>query len=173
MARSIFDFESEDRVESPERLNEYIRVASPGTWALVGAMVIVMVAFLVWGFTGTIPETDTFRGVVDKTMGYDVDVIVDSSEYTGKSLIGREAHFTLSDGVTRRGTIVNSTDTPLSRKEMEQVLESDYLSKVLISADYSYILDLKPEDDLENFEYELTNVTIITREIKPINFLSR
>lgn len=173
MARSIFDFESEDKVESPERLNEYIRVASPGIWALVSALVIVLVSFLVWGFTGSIPISDTFRGVVDETMGYDVDVIVDAAEYAGKSLVGREAHFTLSDGVTRRGTIVNATDMPFSRKEMENLLESDYLSKVLISADYSYVLDLKPEDDLSEHNLELTDVTIITREVKPISFLTQ
>ena len=68
MARSVFNFESEDRVESPERLNEYIRVASPGVWVMVSALVLVLVAFLVWGFTGRIPETSTLKGVVDTTM---------------------------------------------------------------------------------------------------------
>ena len=62
MARSVFDFENEDRVESPERLNEYIRVAGPGTWVMISALVLVLVAFVLWGFIGTIPETVTVQG---------------------------------------------------------------------------------------------------------------
>ena len=78
MPRSVFDFESEDRVESPERVNEYIRVVSPGTWVMVSGLFLVLVAFIVWGFTGTIPQTEVFKCVVDETTGYGLDVVVNA-----------------------------------------------------------------------------------------------
>ena len=73
----MFDFENEDRVESPERLNEYIRVANPGTWVMVSALLLVLAAFIAWGLIGTIPRSVTLKGVVDKSTGYSLDVVVD------------------------------------------------------------------------------------------------
>ena len=171
MARSVFNFESEDRVESPERLNEYIRVASPGVWVMVSALVLVLVAFLVWGFTGRIPETITLKGVVDKTMNYHMDVFIDASRYSGQSLVDKEISFSLPCGETGHGKIVNAGKTPYSKEELAKLLESDFLANSLLYADYSYVLDVDPMEDLSDHDLEIGEVTIITKEVPPISFL--
>ena len=173
MPRSVFDFENEDRVESPERLNEYIRVAKPGTWAMVSGLVLVLVAFIAWGFIGTIPKSVTLKGVVDESTNYSLDVVVDASQFSGKSLVGKEATYRLPCGAAGKAKVTKATETPMSREEMANVLESDFLASSLVDSDYSYILLVQPEEDLSDHGLEIGQVTIITDEVRPVSFLLR
>lgn len=171
MAKSIFSFESEDRVESPERLNEYVRVVSPGLWVMISALILVFAAFIAWGFTGRIPETITLKGVVDPSLNYHIDVMVDASQFSGQSLVGQEVSFAFSSGAKGQGTVVNASQTPFSREEMAELLKSDFLNDSLVNADYSYLLDIESEEDLSRCALEIGQVTIITGEVRPIAFL--
>ena len=49
---TIFRKKSLDRVSSPEQLNEYIKVASPGMWMVLLAIVVFLAGMLVWGSIG-------------------------------------------------------------------------------------------------------------------------
>ena len=57
MAREIFRRKSLDRIQSPESLNDYIRVASPSVWLLMVGIIALLVGALVWGLTGHIDST--------------------------------------------------------------------------------------------------------------------
>ena len=46
-----------DKVSSPEQLNEYIRVANPGVWMVLAAIVILLAGVVVWGFIGHFDTT--------------------------------------------------------------------------------------------------------------------
>lgn len=59
---TIFRKKSLDRVSSPEQLNDYIKVATPGMWMVLLAIVIFLVGMIVWGALGKL-ET-TVRGAV-------------------------------------------------------------------------------------------------------------
>lgn len=48
----IFRKKSMDRVNSPEQLNDYIRVANPGVWMVLAAIVILLIGVCVWGIFG-------------------------------------------------------------------------------------------------------------------------
>lgn len=39
-----------NRVKSPEDLNDYIRVANPGVWLVLVAVVILLAGVCIWGF---------------------------------------------------------------------------------------------------------------------------
>ena len=173
MPRSVFDFENEDRVESPERLNEYIRVAKPGTWVMVSGLLLVLVAFIAWGFIGTIPKSVTLKGVVDESTNYSLDVVVDASQFSGKSLVGKEATYRLPSGATGKAKVTKATETPMSREEMTNVLESDFLASSLVDSDYSYVLLVQPEENLSDHGLEIGQVTVITDEVQPVSFLLR
>ena len=54
MKESIFRKSSLDRVSSPEQLNEYIRVARPSVWVVLGAIVALLAGVLAWGIFGEI-----------------------------------------------------------------------------------------------------------------------
>ena len=57
MNSQLFRKKSVDRVSSPEQLNEYIRVANPGVWMVLAAIVILLAGVVVWGFIGHLDTT--------------------------------------------------------------------------------------------------------------------
>lgn len=57
MNEQLFRKKSIDRVSSPEQLNEYIRVANPGVWIVLAAIVILLVGICVWGVLGHLDTT--------------------------------------------------------------------------------------------------------------------
>ena len=48
----IFRKKSIDKVSSPEKLDDYIRVTTPSVWITLAAIVILLVGAIVWGFFG-------------------------------------------------------------------------------------------------------------------------
>ena len=57
MNQQLFRKKSVDKVSSPEQLNEYIRVANPGVWMVLAAIVILLTGVVVWGFIGHLDTT--------------------------------------------------------------------------------------------------------------------
>ena len=57
MNQQLFRKKSVDKVSSPEQLNEYIRVANPGVWMVLAAIIILLVGVIVWGFIGHLETT--------------------------------------------------------------------------------------------------------------------
>ena len=51
--KSVFRKKSLDRISSPEQLNDYIRVSSPGIWILLAAVIILLIGIGVWAVFGT------------------------------------------------------------------------------------------------------------------------
>ncbi len=60
--RVIIRKKSIERVESPEQLNDYIRVTNPSVWLILIATIILIVGTLVWGVFGRI-QVNTDSGV--------------------------------------------------------------------------------------------------------------
>ena len=57
MNEQLFRKKSIDRVSSPEQLDAYIRVASPGVWLVLMAIVALLVGVCVWGVLGRLDTT--------------------------------------------------------------------------------------------------------------------
>jgi len=49
---NIFRQKNIDHVSSPEKLDEYIKVTTPGVWIILAAIVILLIGAAVWGFAG-------------------------------------------------------------------------------------------------------------------------
>lgn len=56
-AASIFRKKSLDRVASPDQLDQYIRVSSPAAWLVLTAILLLIVAAIVWACLGRVPTT--------------------------------------------------------------------------------------------------------------------
>lgn len=67
MNTNLFRKSSIDRVNSPEQLNEYIRVANPSVWLILAAVVALLVGVLIWGVFGTIETNIETGATVEKT----------------------------------------------------------------------------------------------------------
>jgi len=62
MDNSLFRKSALDRISSPEQLNEYMKVAGSGVWAVLGGLAVTFIAFFIWGVMGSIPETTEVTG---------------------------------------------------------------------------------------------------------------
>lgn len=52
MGKELFREKSLQKIESPESLNDYIRVSKPGVWLLVAAVILLLIGACVWGLLG-------------------------------------------------------------------------------------------------------------------------
>lgn len=57
MKTNLFRKKNIERVASPEQLDDYIRVSSPSSWAILGAFAILLVGICVWGIFGRLDTT--------------------------------------------------------------------------------------------------------------------
>ena len=57
MDKGIYRKKSIDRVSSPEQLDGYIQVVTPGVWLILGAVLVLLGSVLLWSVTGTIDVT--------------------------------------------------------------------------------------------------------------------
>ena len=61
MANTVFRQESIKRVSSPEQLNDYVKVSTPGIWMVLIGVAALLIGICVWGIFGhlnTVVETD-------------------------------------------------------------------------------------------------------------------
>ena len=54
---SLFREKSLERLESPEKLNDYLRVTSPGVWLVLAAVIVLLAGVCIWGIFGRIDAT--------------------------------------------------------------------------------------------------------------------
>lgn len=57
MNEEIFRKKSLEKIKSPESLNDYIRVTTPGVWLLLAAVILLLVGIVLWGVFGHIETT--------------------------------------------------------------------------------------------------------------------
>lgn len=57
MKDSIFREKSIDRINSPEKFDEYVKVSNPGVWMLMAAMLISLVAVIIWAVSCVLNTT--------------------------------------------------------------------------------------------------------------------
>ena len=53
----LFREKSLEAVESPESLNDYLRVTSPGVWLVMAAVIVLLAGAILWGVFGHIRTT--------------------------------------------------------------------------------------------------------------------
>ena len=53
----LFREKSLEAVESPEALNDYLRVTTPGMWLVMAAVIVLLLGGILWGIFGRIETT--------------------------------------------------------------------------------------------------------------------
>lgn len=163
--KGAFRQESLDRIASPEQLGDYIRVTSPSAWLLLGAIFIITVCVAIWGFTGTLPVTQSLNG-----LSTDDGVICFMPTFSmEKDILGNKAQITLPNGETISGVVTHVAAMPLSSEELAASLGKAWLISRLITADYSNQVTVTSDFPLP--PNTLVNVALIIDEIKPIGFI--
>jgi hypothetical protein len=65
MNKQLFKKSSMDKVSSPEQLQDYVKVANPGLWMVLLAIVILLAGVVAWGCIGRIDTTLSTAIVTD------------------------------------------------------------------------------------------------------------
>ena len=63
--QSIFR-EKSIRPSSPDQLNDYLRVTSPGVWVVLAAVILLMAGTIAWATVGTLGTTEKARILVEE-----------------------------------------------------------------------------------------------------------
>ncbi len=189
--------QEESRKASRDGLDDYIKVSSPGLLVIIGALSLVLVATIVWGFTGTIPVTLTVTGCVVDTEalseqqvqngdaagdayaipdGVWIARLVDSSKYSAEQIVkfGGDVTIAMPDRTTFKEKIEYVTPYPLNRDEVRQYLRnSDWVVDQCVNSNYSWGIAVHVYDDISDHMFTTPQVTMITDEVPPISFLAR
>lgn len=156
MKENIFRKKSIDRVNSPEQLDEYIRVASPGVWLVLTGIAVLLVGCVVWGIFGTIETTQN------------VEVVCNGEEL--QCYISPETVDSISEGMAV--TVNGQTGTVLTVSDVPVMIPKDadpYLLYIggYSAGDFAYTAEISV-DGLPDGIYE---AKVVTESIKPISFV--
>lgn len=125
MQEEIFRKKSLDKIQSPEDLNDYVRVANPGLWLVLAAVIILLVGACVWGICGRIESTLPVTAEVSSGMA--VCSYSDSGKMepeAGMVLRIGDENFTLQSADPASGSAAGIVSLPDGFYEGEIVLES-------------------------------------------------
>ena len=69
LSNKLFRKAALERLASPERLDQLIKITSPVGWLTLGAIIFLILVTIVWGFLGKIPTTVQANGILTRTGG--------------------------------------------------------------------------------------------------------
>ena len=155
MANSIFRKKSMERVSSPEQLNDYIRVTSPGIWLVLAAVIALLIGFVVWAVVGKLESKVSAAAV--------------SSEGTVVCYVRDSEIANVAEGKTVR---INGNEYSVASVSVEPIAVDEsftpYTLRIggLTVGEWVYVVTVN--GDLAAGVYE---ASIVTDSISPISFL--
>ena len=152
-----------NRITSPEQLNNYIRISNPGVWIILGAIVAFLAGFFVWIFMGEIEIS--------------FEAMIFTQGHESRAFLTYDKISQLHEGMTVRinGTKINGTITNISHDAIiyDEIIKS--VGRVNLSAieinefDKFFAVSIK----FDNVPQNLARADFITGIVKPIHFLLR
>ena len=173
---------------SPDKLNEYVRIATPAAWVILLAMIVIVIALFIWGFSGTLPVHCAARGIGIRTgakeTGTDgegkVDAVlclVDPVKATARDLENKEASVVFRSGRRINGTTTLMDPFPLSRETISEKLggiglNAEWIVSQMEEYPFMYLAVVNLEEEVDHLYFgELAEVSVITEEVRPYRFL--
>lgn len=158
---TFFRKESMQRISSPEKLDEYLRVLNPSVWVMLTALIGLIVVFFIWGFTGTIHDVCSTNGVRS------ADTLTCYVEPQYGMEIRTGMHVIVNGDSS--GVVVNVEKEPVTRSEAEKEIGNAFHSATLDLHDWNTRVDIAADGtDSAN---EVQTAEIVVSEFRPIEFL--
>ena len=106
-----------DRLSSPEKLNDYLKVTSPAVWVALTAIILIIAGAVVWGITTYIHSAA--KGTAEVKDGKLVVVFDDPSQASNVKegltvKVGGTSSTITSVGMNQEGKIIAVADTTLA-----------------------------------------------------------
>ena len=165
LQNKLFNKSSMERISSPEKLNDYIQVANPSIWLILGAAILLLAAVLVWGIFGSVSTTYTVKGVAS---GGSIICYVNANEDIQVDR-GMQVAITGDMKGTVTGEVTDVSAAPLSYVEASSGIESDYAVYALGLADWNIKTTVSADSELT--EGAIYSVSITTESIRPIDLV--
>ena len=151
----LFRKKSLESIESPEVLDQYLRVTSPGVWMYMAAVIILLIGVCVWGIFGHINS--------------EVKVAVISDDTGTYCLVPEEA---LDAVIEDRMITVEGEELSLAPKSMEpETIEEKEDVYVLLAGDLVPGDIVYPVDITSELKEGVYTGIIVTETITPMSFL--
>ena len=151
----LFREKNMEQIESPEALDDYLQVTSPGIWVVLATIVVFLVGACIWGAFGHIDSTVKAAVVAD-----------------GKETVCLVPESALSSAVADRSVKIDKTEYELSPESLEpQVISEDtniywILAGNLSIGDIVYRIPLS-----ESLDEGVYSGTIVTETLTPMSLL--
>ena len=155
MSEKLFREKSLKKVNSPEELNDYVKVANPGVWLLLGALIILLIGTLVWSIYGKLDTIVQALGVVENKQ---VNIYIKESDM---EKIDENTIFKLDNNEIQITSI--SKEPIVVDKEF-----SDYMLHVGELSVNEWVYVIKAKADIPDGVYP---IEVIIESIKPISFV--
>lgn len=158
---ALFNRKAMDKMRNPDDLDKALRIANPGVLAVLCACVIFLLGFLAWGIFGRITSAVSTTGV---SLGGKVECFLSDEEMLGVS-VGDKANV---NGAAMR--VAEVSETPLSREETRDVVDSDYLADRLMTDKWAWRVTL--EGNASGLEEGVpVSVHITVKAVAPISLI--
>lgn len=154
MADSIFRKKSLDRVASPEALNDYVRVANPGVWVILSAIIVLLLGVCIWGTFGHL-DTRLKVGAVHENNKTKCYITEDSIDKVSEGMV------ILIDGV--EGSVSSISAKPIQISDVDA-----YLAHVAGFESDQWVYEAVCDVNVSDGVYE---AEIITDSVAPISFV--
>lgn len=152
MDKRLYREKNIERVSSPDQLNEYMRVTNPGVWLILGAVILLLAGFCVWGIYGHMDSLTKGAVRVDETgaVCYVTEKVRDK----------------LSEGMSLQVNGHEATVTAIGEKPVQ--IKDDYLIHLGEFAEGAWLYELTLKTDVPQGEYA---VELVTGSISPMTFV--
>ncbi len=168
MQNNLFKKSSMERISSPEKLNDFIKVSNPTSWMVLGAALSIVLGLLCWGIFGRLNESVLFNGHMK-----DGNLYCYANGNLAQQLeSGMPATITAQgSGESFSGYILSVADHPLSFDEATRGITSDYILSSLGITGWNIAVVVESEAPL--YEGVVYTVSVVTDTYRPIEMVFR
>ena len=113
----LYRKESMDRIQSPEQLNDYLRITNPSVWVVLGAVIVLLLGLLVWSSFARIDSHADGTAQVESgvmTVWFDDDAQIQNIRSGMTVTVGDTASPITSVGWNADGRLFALADTTLA-----------------------------------------------------------
>lgn len=155
MGKSIFSKESLDRISSPEQLNDYVKVATPGMWMILGSIIVLLIGAIAWGVLG---EMDSTLNTCVISKDGQATCYVRENDIS-RITVGQEVRIS-----EKQYKVTDIAATPVQVKGNF----TDYEKHVGGLSDGEWVYEVSTDADLKE---GVTHASIVTEIVSPISFI--
>lgn len=167
MKNNVFKKSSMERIASPEKLDDFIKVSNPSSWMVLGAALALLLGLLVWGIFGQLSQSVTFNGHLKDDHLY----CYASGNLAEQLTPGMNVSIAVQGAESLSGRILSVAEHPLSFDEAARDITSDYLLSSLGITGWNIIVII--ETDAPLYEGVVYTVSAVTDTFRPIEMVFR